>query len=483
MKVHDLDHPRPNSETGKKAGLAMPLKVLIVGCSAALIVVGVVVIANVVNTYRWERYVDQLRAAGQPVTFADIEARRAVIPDEQNSAKVIERLLPELDAVFRDTIDGLVLVVGESTGTLDFHNGIPRCTLQPSYEFLNRHRAVLGQLQVLREMPAGHFRIDYQKLFVQEILLPNYDPLRSGAKLVLLDATLRLLEGEMETASSDAELLFALAGTLHDEPIMLSRLVQISIEAYSIRAIENILRVGQLNGETLQRLRSVVDRRLSSRTMKWALWGERAYWIETCEQIVDGRLSIAQSAPGLTGTPGIAFLPLFLIRSNELTGARMLTSLIDALDDPRAQLVAAQEIEAALPKLSRTQVLVKFKMPGLASAMAMQIKSYAELECARCALAAEAFRQRSGRLPNSLAELVPGDLAIVPTDPFDGLPLRLAATDRGIVIYSIGKDAIDHGGAVARNANNRRPPDIGFRLLAFENRGIPLTDETVPSDK
>ena len=35
----------------------------------------------------------------------------------------------------------------------------------------------------------------------------------------------------------------------------------------------------------------------------------------------------------------------------------------------------------------------------------------------------------------------------VPIDPFDGKPLRLTTKDGAIVVYSVGKDQVDDGGA------------------------------------
>jgi hypothetical protein len=42
---------------------------------------------------------------------------------------------------------------------------------------------------------------------------------------------------------------------------------------------------------------------------------------------------------------------------------------------------------------------------------------------------------------------VPKYLDEVPADPFDGNPLRMSAKDGGVLIYSIGPDGKDDGGA------------------------------------
>jgi len=62
-------------------------------------------------------------------------------------------------------------------------------------------------------------------------------------------------------------------------------------------------------------------------------------------------------------------------------------------------------------------------------------------------LALRAFFNRERRYPESLAELVPEYLAHVPGDPFapGGRPLRYSRSGNAYLIYSVGRDGIDHG--------------------------------------
>jgi hypothetical protein len=96
------------------------------------------------------------------------------------------------------------------------------------------------------------------------------------------------------------------------------------------------------------------------------------------------------------------------------------------------------------------------------------------------ALAAEQFRQATGRWPTSLGELVPRYLAAVPCDPIDGQPLRLARRPDGIVIYSIGPDGKDDGGAVDA-PSPRRAADVGIRLWDVAQRRQPPLPPKAPA--
>ena len=67
-----------------------------------------------------------------------------------------------------------------------------------------------------------------------------------------------------------------------------------------------------------------------------------------------------------------------------------------------------------------------------------------------------------GRLPERLAELVPVYLSSVPLDHFDGRPLRYVRDRR--IVYSIGRDLVDAGGANPANPADKFEPTAS---LAF----------------
>ncbi|HLP75376.1 MAG TPA: hypothetical protein VK327_00525, partial [Candidatus Paceibacterota bacterium] len=72
----------------------------------------------------------------------------------------------------------------------------------------------------------------------------------------------------------------------------------------------------------------------------------------------------------------------------------------------------------------------------------------ADLRVAQTVLAIERYRLRNtNSLPKSLKDLVPQYLDAVPSDPFDGQPLRFKILpQRGYLVYSIGNDRMDDGG-------------------------------------
>ena len=76
-------------------------------------------------------------------------------------------------------------------------------------------------------------------------------------------------------------------------------------------------------------------------------------------------------------------------------------------------------------------------------------------------IALERYRLDHGTYPTGLGALVPGYLPVIPEDLFDGEPLRYVpkAGLAGYLLYSIGRDQVDHGGSEEPEAY-----DLVFRV-------------------
>ena len=85
-------------------------------------------------------------------------------------------------------------------------------------------------------------------------------------------------------------------------------------------------------------------------------------------------------------------------------------------------------------------------------------------DLAGTALAVERCRLATGEVPEQLSELVPRYLARVPTDPFDGQPIRYRCTGSGYVLYSILEDGQDNGGRGRDEVKSGEPYDLCFAV-------------------
>jgi hypothetical protein len=83
------------------------------------------------------------------------------------------------------------------------------------------------------------------------------------------------------------------------------------------------------------------------------------------------------------------------------------------------------------------------------------MQTYVDATRVGCAL--ERYRLAKGKLPESLDELRPNFIAQIPADVVDGKPLRFKPESaQGPLVYSIGWNQVDDGGALAYQKQERK---------------------------
>ena len=90
----------------------------------------------------------------------------------------------------------------------------------------------------------------------------------------------------------------------------------------------------------------------------------------------------------------------------------------------------------------------------------------ANLRLTQIELALRIFRIRKGSDPNTLTELVPHALRILPFDPFNREPFRYTRTKTGHTLYSIGPDNHDDSGAPLQRSSFPPTGDLNPESLS-----------------
>ncbi len=90
------------------------------------------------------------------------------------------------------------------------------------------------------------------------------------------------------------------------------------------------------------------------------------------------------------------------------------------------------------------RMLLTLLSPSVEGAVGLKYRGQIDTAATRALIALKAFKTETGRLPETLAELVPEFLDAVPLDDFDGKPLRYSREKK--CVYSVGADLVDSGG-------------------------------------
>lgn len=403
------------------------------------------------------------REAGEPLTFAEIQAQRTPITGKgETVADIVSRIAQAVVASPYTDSRGLF-------GDGDFFDGIERGAVEPSRKYMDAKRPAIQGLDAIADLEPGRFRISYrdEPLTAYNMQSPNFGRI---LQLLSLDAKLRLVDREIEAAASYIPLFFRVVSPLSDEPNMVAQMKRETTARRAATMLESILRAGKLSNETLELLDEEFRSFLASYTMKWSLWGERACLLALHDDKFGMRgLQRAVLSVSLTG--------------DKRKSLEFIHSLIDAQDNPARLLSAAKTIESELAKLPKRYLFASFMATSIPRRVRSHVECLAEIRAVRVLNALERFRLRTGTLPTALDELVPTYVAAIPTDPFDQAPLKFTTRDRMLIVYSVGSDGVDDGGQVAPVGGEKRARDRGFRLLPVADRGVVFSDETKASNE
>ena len=199
--------------------------------------------------------------------------------------------------------------------------------------------------------------------------------------------------------------------------------------------INRVLQAGPVSPSARQAL----DRELSLHdTMdgyNWALRSERAFSLSSAREVPGTSLWLTKGFVNELGLGLIGVFDHFLEK-----GAR-----------PYAEVVADKRRFTPGGGPNLYGALVTLLEPALASLREPAERTRAMSRCLRVLNALQTHISSGGDLVPKLSEL--GLPAAATLDPYNGEPLHLKRRADGWVVYSVGRDLVDDGGALDRSAD------------------------------
>jgi len=415
----------------------------ILGLLAALLVAGVLHVA--ILSSGANRRIEALRAAGQPTSLAELAVRNKLPMGMENAASFYQSAI----GVFvPPPADVNIPFAGKKTVTLVRGSGIPESMAEAVADFLAENESCLALLHEAASIENCRYDYDYRKG------MPPFSELRACAQLLKLAAVNHAQKGDAAAGVSCIKDLLRMSDSLRDEPRLISYFVQSAYAGLAIRSLERALSLTAFTDSQLREL----DDALAVTAGRVDL--ARALALERCAVIDCIRDPSIEE--GMRGVVWVLKLPG--------VQSQGLIDLLDHLEDciQAAGLQGPQrearfkEVEARLSGLSNLHILTKIMAPPLARTSQLDSRVHAHLDLGRTAAAVERYRLANGKLPEQLADLVPAYLDQVPTDPFDGRPIRYRRTEPGYVLWSIMEDGQDNGGKEREDVGRGEPYDLCF---------------------
>jgi hypothetical protein len=328
----------------------------------------------------------------------------------------------------------------------------------------------------LADMPRGRYHIEWVPDFY-EARLDHVQEARMVASLLQVDALVRAQEGDADGALRSTRAVLQTGRSIGDAPTNIPQLIRIAQRALAVDLLERVLAQGQPSSRALADLQHLLEDEERHPTLLIAARGERAGDDRLMEYLQAGGLNRAEIQKQLdnVGTNGLSLserLPLYLPGGIKRQRAALLRHMNEVVEIAKLPSEQQQEAVDRWSEAARSQpVLVKVFAPAMNKMVDACRRSSADLRAAIVLLAAERYRQERKQLPESLAALVQGGyLKSIPTDPYDGQPLRFRLLEDGLVVYALGRDGQDNGGNLRRTAGNVPGTDEGCRLWVPEKR-------------
>ncbi len=317
--------------------------------------------------------------------------------------------------------------------------------------FLKQQAARLALFREAGKKPGCYFDRDYGRPSIY-MLLPEIQELRGGARLLALDARVKAADHDLHGALDDCRALLSMTDHVASDPLLVAMLVSAAIQGISAKTLEAVLNSAPATAEDLASL-DVGDTLSYQQAFRRTLRMEEAFGQATVYDVATGRISLGELG-AINGKPCSSptgwFPPvyrLFFLGEDLDSYHRIAATWQRLAMKPYYQ--AKPEWDAFEAKFVARPVglLTKMLAPAVAHCSEAAARADAQHDVLRLAVAVCRFQARHNRFPSDPSELVPDCIAAVPRDPFDGKPLRMKKTEGKLVVYSIGPDAIDNGGA------------------------------------
>ncbi|TVQ33068.1 MAG: hypothetical protein EA376_03160 [Phycisphaeraceae bacterium] len=322
--------------------------------------------------------------------------------------------------------------------------------------------------------PVDEYAVDALEGSVISALLPHLASVRRIGQLLGNDARLAHERGDADLAVRSLRAIFGIANQVREHPLLISDLVSISIHAYALNIVSELLHkaperfeAGQLIELSHEIAGAIPDGfsvRLDGERVTFHDVVQRAY---TDDGDGGGRMTrqglhamaSLQGGESAAETGGIEdiigpFATALMSRRAAVEEFERVMALLErVVTRPLWEVEASAEWRrlnewkqeeglqslTSLPRL----LLPAIDRAGVQGNFLLQMRDGVFV-----AIALELHQRRHGAWPESLEALTPGLLPRVPPDRFDGAPIRYRLRDGEPVVYSVGANMKDNGGRV-----------------------------------
>jgi hypothetical protein len=428
----------------------------VVALIAMLCVASVAV--NVFWSARLRAEVARIRADGAPVTWEEALIASPALPDDQNSALVLERAVELLNT------KGWVLHSPELLGMCEERE----LGVRPSAElvgllqsYTERNAPMLAGIHEAARLPSGAWSVAASPVWRGGCACcagrewPHLEALQGLAQAARAEGWLRAGERDGVGVRKAIVAVRRIAASLGDCRDVEELRMRGDVATQAISLAEWALSLGELSSADLNILRAEFRAELTGLSAVHALRNERAAGIltatEGCGESEREWLGVSPWEPGWLLLRCLENIPGKPQRDALWYAGSMRRWIEIAALPPRRQLAEmrmfrAEERADMESRITVFPPLVSYLSPVSWAELRSALLVRQRMAVADAALAVEQFRLAHKRWPDSLDQLVPQYLADVPQDWFapEGAPIQYRRAADGVRVWSIAVSDLDY---------------------------------------
>ena len=420
------------------------------------------VLFRVSGHYKLKKKLQTLQTEGYPVTLEELEQSLSLPKGTRNAADIYQRAFAsyvEWDKEDRKPVP----IIGKADPPARTQPMNPE-TRQLVEQFLSDNEQTLSLLYEAAGVEHCRYEVDLAKPWSYRDLPPGYEDARSCVRLFSLETLILCENPDPNRMLESVRASLALADSVN-VPLLNHHLFRNGLRGGTLGNIERFLNRLSPTDAFLLALTERLNAYDYHEEFRQAMIGEQCRNLHTFQLPVVEILDQVDSRDGLFRLK-LVFRKIFGSYDKEvLEYIALMQDCFNALDLPENKRMAVFEtIQKRGNKWggSITQRLMR----GIGLDWRFEFWRLAHLRVTQTGLAIERYRLAEGRLPGSLEDLVPAYMQVVPIDPYDGRNLKYRKFKTGYVVYSIGYDMTDEGGAErgrGRDGQGRALPwDITF---------------------
>ncbi len=395
---------------------------------------------------RLERELERLQRAGEPTCWEDIALP---VPKHLDGTPLLLKAVEQLGAAEQKFP--------------------PDVWVTYNAQVLEAARPALKTFRQALAYP--HWRVvDPTNFFTRGGLQPAFGHLREFARLLSAEALQRKRKGDVDGALESCQTILKLCRHMDDEPYLIPFLFQRAIFAIGARALwDEVLSDADASATAYRAVLAELRAWDIDRAFVRALKGERVFtnemyeWLHSETQKLRNPFSLWQT---FVGEKSVDLM--FLLSPRNWFAENQLLML-----EFHRQLISVAQKGVPYDRQQLRQLIAEFKRKcrkgwtvtlgkreiswGRYPLAEVSIDTYDPLlnrvtdthalqRVTEVALELRLYRKEHGRYPEDLRALAPKFLPSVPSDPYDGKPLRYRKLQKGFKVWSVGENRKDDGG-------------------------------------